>query len=48
MIQIQSFFLDYDCKVVILNVMVFIKSSFGGYYDSDKLFCLNSSLQTDL
>ncbi len=28
--------------------MVIIKSSFGGYYDSDKLFCLNSSLQTDL
>ncbi len=24
------------------------KSSIGGYYDSDKLICLNSSLQTNL
>ncbi len=36
------------CKVVILNVLVVIKSFFKLYYDSDKLFCLNSSLQTDL
>ncbi len=36
------------CKVVILNVLLLIKSSFGGYYDSDKLFRLNSSLQTNL
>ncbi len=28
--------------------MGLIKYSFGGYYDSDKLFCFNSSLQTDL
>ncbi len=47
--KFQSFFLGHVlCKVVILNVIVLIKSSFGGYYDSDKLFCVNSSLQTDL
>ncbi len=47
--KFQSFFLGHVlCKVVILNVMVLKKSSFGGYYDSDKLFCLNSSLPTDL
>ncbi len=36
------------CKVIILNVLVLIKSYFVGYYDSNKLFCLNSSIQTDL
>ncbi len=47
--KFQFFFLGHVlCKVIILYVMVLIKSSFGGYYDSDKLFCLNSSLQTDL
>ncbi len=36
------------CKEVILNVMVPIKSFFGGFYDSNKLFCINGGLQTDL
>ncbi len=35
------------CNVLILNVIILIKSSFGGYYNN-KLVCLNNILQANL
>ncbi len=40
----------HDAVKAVLNIKIYsmIKSFIGGYYAGDKLFCLNSSLQTNL